>query len=197
MKNEKGTIICNFPESLIYILYYNILLVFLMMVIPLILIVVLNLATVATLSRQRIRSHVVSGSRGHGSGFTKLTILTGASLVFSYTPVCVVKVYELFEREQSDLLWRIIPPCHVLLYFNSFMNPIICVIVCKSTRNDLKHFLGVLTRKFRRSFICTCMCKGPQQEVQTIHMNTASRGLEIVELNTADAGITAISLSRY
>jgi len=75
------------------------------------------------------------------------------------------------------------------------MNPIICVIVCKSTRNDLKHFLGVLRRKIRRSFIC--MCKGPQQEVQTTHMNTASRGLEIVELNTADAGITAISLSRY
>ena len=59
MKNEKGTIICNFPESWVYILYYNILLVFLMMVLPLILIIVLNVATVATLTRQRIRRQII------------------------------------------------------------------------------------------------------------------------------------------
>ena len=195
IKKDKETMFCEFFEQWAYILYYNIVSIFFVLLIPLIVVVVFNVATVTTLSRQRIRSQIVSGSRRHASGFTKLTIMTGASLVFSFTPVCVVMVYNLFAREQSDFVFQIFPLVYILSFLNSLMNPVICFIVCKSTRYDLKHFLGVLTRKIRHLFIG--MCKSPQQEVQTTRMNTASRGLESVELNTADAGTTAISSSRY
>ena len=117
--------------------------------------------------------------------------MTGASIVFSYTPVCVVKVYELFERVRSDFLFQIFPLVHILSFLNSLMNSIICFIVCKSTRDDLKHFKGVLTRKIRRS--CICMCKIPQEDVQTTNMNNVTRGLEIVDLNTRDAGTATMS----
>ena len=194
MKNEEGTR-CTFTESWQYILYYNILLVFVMMVIPLIVIVVSNVATVATLSRERTRRHVVSGCRGHVSGFIKLTIMSGVSLVFSYTPICVVKVYELFGGIDSDFVFQILPLSHVLLYFNSLMNPVICFIVCKSIRDDIKHYLGVLTRMIRHS--CICLCKSHQQEVQTTNMNNDTRGLEHIQLNIRDNGTGVTSTSRY
>jgi len=185
---KKGKRVCEFPEEWPRILYYRIFSNFVVFLIPLIVIVVFNVATVAALFKQRLRRNTVSGSRNHVIVFTKLTIMTGVSFVLSYTYYSVITVYTLFENENiySDFIFHSTPIGHIMIYFNCLMNPVICFILCKSTREDIVPFLGFVAQKIQRKCICTC--KSSLQEVPITSMNNGTSALDNEELAARNTG---------
>ena len=127
---KQGKYFCEFSEDwseTFYILFS----VFVGILIPLIVIVVFNVATVLALFKQRRRRNNVSISRSHANVFTKLTITTGVSFVLSYTYFSVLSVYNLFANKGISITIVLSYPFgHIMTYFNCLMNPIICLVVC-------------------------------------------------------------------
>ena len=67
-------------------------------IIPFAVILTFNVATVATLIRQRrLRRQSVAGRRDHVSVFTKLTLLTGVAFFFLYAVDCVFSTSSLWS----------------------------------------------------------------------------------------------------
>ena len=180
MKSDYGW--CTLTEEMLYVFYLTILFVYVSILMPFVVIIFFNVATVATLLRQRIKRNGVSGRGGHANAFTRLTIMTGISFVLSYTIMSVTKICELLEIEISDSLVVLGPLGHTMVFFNCLMNPVICFIVCKTTREDLKSFFRVISRKIRR----TCMCT--QQDVPTTDLNPGTRTLEDVYFSSGYTG---------
>jgi len=125
--------------------------------IPFLVIVTFNLATITALCRNRFRQHTVSGNRDHVLVFTKITIMTGLSFVLSYFMDLCMSIYIIFDLVE----WHIVVKMYSylangMMYFNSFMNPIICLVVCKSMHNDIKLFLMVVLQRVRRPCASSC-----------------------------------------
>jgi len=145
---------------------------FVIMFISFVIILVFNLVTVATLTRQRLKSHMVTGGRNHVNVFTKLTLLTGVSFVFSYA-LMVVMAMNFFTPFEIPIYMqlKLYAAYNVMLSFNGVMNPIIGFIVCKSVRQDIKHFQKVIARVMHR----TCTRRICQQNIMTSNENTSAR----------------------
>jgi len=84
----------NFTQHTCYFLRYDkkrfermIVALVLTLLVPFIVIVVFNAATVFTLCRNRLRRNTVSGTRDCVSVFTKLTLIAGLSFVFSFARI--------------------------------------------------------------------------------------------------------------
>jgi len=159
--------------------YYMLFSVVAVILIPLIVIVVFNLATVAMLFKLRHRRNTVSLSRSHANAFTKLTIMTGVSFVLSYTYVSFGAINMLLETEYMHSFLQLNPIGHIMSYFNCLMNPVICLVVCKSTREDIIHFMAFVTRKIKRK--CICKCKSTPPEASITNVNNDTRALGNVE----------------
>jgi len=176
---QKGKRLCGFYEEwpgIFNIMFTNVVVI----LIPLIVIVVFNLATVVALCKRRRRRNTVSMSRSHANAFTKLTIMTGVCFVLSYVYASVVFVDVLFVRtEMSKILFLFSPFGNIMTYFNYLMNPVICLIVCKSTREDITQVLGFVTRTIERK--CICKCKSTPPEASITNLNNSTRALDNVE----------------
>ena len=122
-------------------------------VIPFVVIITFNLATITALCRNRFQ-HTMSGNRDHVLIFTKLTILTGVSFVMAFS----LQLYYHIDSI-SDLEWdgRAFNFYFAMLYFNSCMNPLICLVVCKSMHDDIKSFLMAVIRRVRRPCASRCL----------------------------------------
>jgi len=137
--------------------------------IPFLVIIFFNLATITALCRNRFQQHTVSGNRDHVLVFTKITIMTGVSFVLSY-----FMYFYKFIIWISDSLWydgtvrnRVYVISTFLdegmVYVNSCMNPIICLVVCRSMHDDIKSFLMAVIRKVRRP----CASRQSHHDLQT------------------------------
>ena len=132
-------------------------------VIPFAVIVTFNLATIMALCRNRFRQHTVSGNQDHVHVFTKITIMTGVSFVISY-------FIEIYIRICQILATHVKRDCHpwmpslvfAMVYFNSCMNPIICLVVCRSMHDDMRSFLMAVIRRVRR--LCASRCWPQESE---------------------------------
>ena len=120
--------------------------------IPFAVIVTFNLATITALCRNRFRRHTVSGNQDHVPVFTKITIITGVSFVISFFLefYCYNNNNYVFY-EYDIVIWL----SQRMVYFNSCMNPIICLVVCRSMHEDIKSSLMAVIRTLRR--LCACM----------------------------------------
>ena len=121
---------------------------------PFIVVVVFNAATVLTLCRNRMRSNTMSGSRDYVNVFTKLTLMTGVSFIISFALMVFFTIDTLIRVHTNDMYILIVIDyvAKSMRYFNSCTNPIICYIVCKSLRADMKHFLCLVARRFQCAF---------------------------------------------
>ena len=125
-------------------------------VIPFLVIVTFNLATITALCRNRFRQHTVSGNRDHVLVFTKITIMTGVSFVLSYSMDLCTSIYYLFDLGWGKIFLITYYLSYAMIYFNSFMNPIICMVVCRSMHDDIKSFLMAVIRRVRRPCASRC-----------------------------------------
>jgi len=124
--------------------------------IPFLVIIFFNLATITALCRNRFRQHTVSGNRDHILVFTKITIMTGVSFVLSYFMYfyrCIIWISESLGEWGTfhNRVYVISISLHEgMVYVNSCMNPIICLVVCRSMHDDMKAFLMAVIRRVRR-----------------------------------------------
>ena len=133
---------------------------FVCILLPFSVILTFNVATPATL----IRRNTVTGRQNHIHVFTKLALFTGVSFVLSYTLMALQMICNFLHIDIDAYISENILDTlgHTMLYVNSVMNPIICFIVCKCVRDDVKQMLTAVARMIRR--ICTC--KTFQQDTQ-------------------------------
>jgi len=134
--------------------------VWLEIVIPFAVITTFNLATITVLCRRRCGQHTVSGSRDHVHVFTKITIMTGVSFVMSYSLELGKCLYVIFILDGGSIFTIQKYMGEGMLYFNSCMNPIICLVVCRSMHDDMKSSLMAVIRRVRRS--CAIRCSHPE-----------------------------------
>jgi len=153
---------------------------FVIVLVPFAVIITFNVATVATLIRQRFRRHTRSGHRDHVAVFTKLTLLTGATFVLCFTPMVVLTIHELFDLQFPRSLYIMIPPIYIMWLLNSVMNPIIGIIVCKSIREDIALFMRAVGRTVRRR----CTCRSAYHETLVLEGNASTRAIEDVQLTS-------------
>jgi len=154
-------------------------------IIPFAVILTFNMATVATLIRQRLIRHSLTGRRDNVNEFTKVTLLTGVSFCLTYTLSSVLELQATFCLEMSFYMNYItqilIPPAIAMIYFNKAMNPIICYVVCKSVRDDIKHFIA---RRIQRC----CASGRSQRENRTPNVARGTPAIENEELTAKIAG---------
>jgi len=165
--------------------------IILTLMLPFIVIVVFNAATVFTLCRNRMRRNTVSGSRDHVNVFTKLTLLTGVSFVVSFTLTVYCGLIAFMYKhaylnvdwnKSIKIDWMINDVANCMKYFNSYMNPVICFIVCKSARDDTKHFLRVVAQKVLRP------CRRTQRAASRTNVNPEN--IELEQVGPVNAGTT-------
>ena len=135
--------------------------------IPFLVIITFNVATITALCRNRFRQHTVSGNHDHVLVFTKITIMTGVSFVMAYSLELCICIYLIFELHwyitSSYLHYAMFSLGPAMVYFNSCMNPIICLVVCRSMHDDIKSFLVAVIQRVRRPCASRCW----QQESET------------------------------
>jgi len=78
--------------------------------------------------------------------------------------------------------WFIYNGIEHVAHFTSFMNPIICFIVCKSARDDIKHFLRIVAQKVLRP------CRRTQREASRTNVNPEN--IELEQVCPVNAGTT-------
>jgi len=130
--------------------------------IPFLVIVTFNVATITVLCRNRFRQHTVSGNRDHILVFTKITIMTGISFVLSYSMDLYQSIYYIFDLDWGNLFLITYYLSSAMMYFNSCMNPIICLVVCRSMHEDMKAFLMAVIRRVRQP--CASRCSHQESE---------------------------------
>jgi len=131
--------------------------------IPYLVILTFNLATTTALCRNRFRQHSVSGNRDHVHVFTKITIMTGVSFVSSFFLELARGIFFIFDHlGGTNCFWISYYFADVLVYLNSCMNPIICLVVCRSMHDDMKSLLMVVIQRVRR--ICPTRCLHQESE---------------------------------
>ena len=149
--------------------------------IPFAVIVTFNTATVSTLIKQRFGRDAVFGRQDHVNIFTKLTLLTGMSFVLAYTPWTVLIIHKPFDLGLSKFIMAILAePFYVMLFFNSVMNPIICIIFCKSVRDDITYFIKAIARRTR----WCCTCGRSHSEVSTSNITLDTTAVETTEITS-------------
>jgi len=124
--------------------------------IPFLVIVTFNLAIITVLCRNRFQQHTVSGNRDYIQVFTKITIMTGVSFVLSYSLELCFGIYVIFLFKIDNIFLMATFLTTAMVYFNSCMNPIICLVVCKSMHDDIKSFLMAVLRRVRRPCASRC-----------------------------------------
>ena len=137
---------------------------FLTIVIPFLVIVTFNLATITLLCRNRFRQHTVPGNRDHMLVFTKITIMTGVSFVISYFLEFYSCIYFIFDLEWNILMDMSFFLANGMMYFNSCMNPIICLVVCRSMQEDIQSFLMAVIQRVRGP--CASRCWNQEYETE-------------------------------
>jgi len=153
--------------------------------IPFAVILTFNVATVATLIMQRSKRQSVNGRRDHVNVFTKLTLLTGLSFCLSYALYVVILMDTLIGLGIDDNMYMILSLLFgTMHFFNSTMNPILCYVVCKSVRDDIKHFIRAIAQRIRRC--CTCGCS--QREIPTPNDARDTPAFDNIELTHRNAG---------
>jgi len=152
---------------------------------PFVVILTFNVATVATLIRHRLRRQPVAGRQDHVHVFTKLTLITGVSFVLSYILMAIHVLYHMIIGVEINVqnvfqsqLFMLTGLSATMLYLNSVMNPIICFIVCKCVRDDIKQFLTAVARMIRRN----CTCRSSQQEIRASNFSVSTRATKHVEM---------------
>ena len=175
------------PQLKVYLIFVIVVVV----LIPFAVILIFNLATLATLIRRRFRRRAaVIDRQDHVSVFTKLTLLSGVAFILSFTLHSVIVMDMSFELGIShNTLNLLYPPAAVMFYFNNVINPVICFIVCKSARDDIKQFISVFARMIRRCFIR----ERSQQDTLTSNEDSGTRAVENIELTSRSAGTGSLS----
>jgi len=150
LEHMGGTIFCSMLKN--YAIY-NIIKLIVRIFIPFIVIVIFNSCTIATLCKQR-RNSASANQGNYVHVFTKLTIVTGLSFVVSNTTGVVFAIWHLFGKyflAEIDLNEYLLmfDLGQTMFYLNSLMNPIICVLICKSMIGDIRTFGQRLLLVFR------------------------------------------------
>jgi len=150
----EGTIFCNYNTDFDNLISYSIAIA-VRSLLPFIAIVTFNCCTIATLCKQR-RNSVSTNQERYVNVFTKLTLLTGLSFVISNTMDVAYSTMHIMGPSHfwAALHWNdfmlVLDLSFMMCFFNCLMNPIICIMVCKSMQKDIKTFLQRLLRVCRR-----------------------------------------------
>jgi len=144
-------------------------------VVPFTVVVVFNAATVFTLCRNRMRMNTVSGTRNYVNAFTKLTLTTGLSFVVAFD----VEVIRPCLPYNPEIYIPLIRVASCLQYLHSCMNLIICLILCKSARDEMQQYLRFIAQKVM------CTCRRLRLAASTTNENPENIALEQVVADNA------------
>ena len=156
------------------------------MIIPFVLIITFNAATVVSLCKDKMQSNS-SNRRAHAHVFTKLTVLTGITFTIANSADVVFAVTRIFSLP-VDVKF-VLNHREEFLYLNNVMNPIICFVVCKSARDDVKTFLLMIAIRLQSIRVR----RRPQQgtSIATVGTGTGHGAIErheqVVKMKTASA----------
>jgi len=129
-------------------------------IVPFLLIVVCNVVTVVTLLRHKFRGTLMASNRpGLVTKFTKIAIVTGISFALTNALIIIVFVSDLTCYDIGTFLNILTSDNGIMVYLNSLVNPIACMLFCKSAREDIKHFVCMIQQRFSRTNICTSCCR--------------------------------------
>jgi len=132
---------------------------FVKIIVPFLLIVVCNVVTVVTLLMHKFRGTLMASNRpGLVTEFTKIAIVTGTSFALTNALIIIVFVSNLTGNDLGTFLNTLTSNAG-MLYLNSLVNPIACMLFCKSAREDIKHFVCMIPQSFSRTNICTSCCR--------------------------------------
>ena len=136
-------------------------------VLPFTLIVTMNTAVVATLCQRKFQHNTLSTNRtSYVEVFTKITLLSGLAFMLSNAigvMEFMIKVFGI-QMLRSYILIHVL--ALIMYFFNCLSNPIICLIVCKSVREDLWSFVCMIAQQCRN----TCQCRRPNQVPDPVHV---------------------------
>jgi len=155
-------------------------------IIPFVLIITFNAATVVSLCKNKMQSNS-SNRRAHAHVFTKLTVLTGITFTIANSADVVFAVTRIFSLP-VDVKF-VLNHREEFLYLNNVMNPIICFVVCKSARDDVKTFLLMIAIRLQSIRVR----RRPQQgtSIATVGTGTGHGAIErheqVVKMKTASA----------
>jgi len=142
-------------------------------VLPFTLIVTMNTAVVATLCRRKFQQSTASTNQTRFVEiFTKLTLLTGFAFVLSNALDVIVCMVDLFGDEMYGYDWLTSALSSNMNFLNCLSNPVICLIVCKSVREDLWSFVCMIATKCRK----TCQCRRPDQVPDPVQVELVVMG---------------------
>jgi len=141
-------------------------------VLPFTLIVTMNTAVVATLCKRKCQQNTRSTNQTRFVEiFTKITLLTGLAFVLSnafYVTEFIVHVFNIYMYGY----YYVVVLAVSMYFFNCLSNPVICLIVCKSVREDLWSFVCMIARKCMN----TCQCRRPDQVPDPVHVELVVMG---------------------
>ena len=130
---------------------YYVVQVFVQIIVPFLLIVIFNVVTVVTLLRHKFRGNHMSSNRpSFVTVFTKIAIVTGTSCALTNALLIIGYVFLITRYDLGMYLETLTSKMGIMLYLNSLVNPIACMLFCKSAREDIKHFVCMIAQKVSR-----------------------------------------------
>jgi len=133
---------------------------FVEIIVPFLLVVLFNVVTVVTLLRHKFRGNLMSSNRpSFVTVFTKIAIVTGTSFALTNTLILISLVSDLTGYDLGTFLDTLTSQHGVMMYLNSLVNPIACMVFCKSVREDMKYFVCIVAQKVFRGILC---CRSDQ-----------------------------------
>jgi len=155
IEHARGYCIIKYGET-----YYAVQL-FVEIIVPFLLIVMFNVVTVVTLLKHKVRDNLMAFNRpSFVTVFTKIAIVTGASFALTNALIIIVFVSFLSGYDLGAFLNTLTSNNGVMIYLNSLVNPISCMLFCKSAREDVKHFVCMIAQKVCRGSLC---CRSDQK----------------------------------
>ena len=139
-------------------------------IIPFVLIITLNGATVVSLCKTKVERNSAN-RRSPVHVFTKLTVLTGITFTIANNADAVFALTRMFSVNINVKF--VVNHREEFLYLNNVMNPIVCFVVCRSARDDVKTFLLSLARRLR--FICCCRRSQRVISIANVESGTGNR----------------------
>jgi len=153
-EHDSGNCIIKYGET------YLAVQLFVEIIVPFLLVVIFNVVTVVTLLRHKFRGNLMSSNRpSFVTVFTKIAIVTGTSFALRNTLILISLVSNLIGYDLGTILDTLTSQHGVMIYLNSLVNPIACMVFCKSVREDMKYFVCMVAQKVSRGSIC---CRSDQ-----------------------------------
>jgi len=159
-KERNFTQICSNEEDHEFYLYIPTVVIDAVLgtLLPFTLIIACNLVVVVAIVRRK--HNVTSSARHDGQGARMLTrLVLGVGLVFvlgngAWVAVTFIKLIWYTEEVEEIIFFTRV--ADTLMYFCSWANPLLCLLICKSIKEDLTHVAASMINGARKCLFMIC-----------------------------------------